>query len=101
MSWETRAGQRYYYRHVRIGGRPRRLYYGKGEAAAEQARLEAERRRQRQADREALHAEQARVAAADRALGELRAMTDLLARACLLLAGLHEHRGQWRQRARS
>ncbi len=97
MSWETRAGQRYYYRHLRIGGRPRRLYYGRGEAAAEQARLEAERRRRRQADREALHAEQARVAAADHALRELRALTGLLARAILLLAGLHEHHGEWRR----
>jgi hypothetical protein len=101
MGWETRAGRRYGYRCLRIEGQPRKLYLGTGSAAADHARQLAQRQQQRQAEREALHAEQARVAAADRALAELRAMTGLLARAGLLLAGLHEHHGEWRRRTKS
>src|SRR5262245_9954538 len=98
MGWETRAGQRYFYKSVRIGGRPGRVYYGRGEAGEEQARLEAERRRQRQAAREALHAEQARVTVADTALREARGLADLLLQAVLLCTGFHCHRGCWRRR---
>ena len=98
MGWQRRAGQRYFYRCLRIGGRPRRVYYGRGEAAEEQARLEVERRQERQAERAALVAELAQVASADRALEALRALAGLLARASLIVAGLHEHHGEWRRR---
>jgi hypothetical protein len=99
MSWERRQrGGAYFYRSVRINGRPRKIYFGRGRGAQRQARLEAARRQRRQAEREALHAEQARVASADAALEDLCDMTDLLARATLLLAGFHEHHGLWRRR---
>src|SRR2546429_145616 len=50
--WDPR-GAGYYYRHVRVGGRPRRVYLGTGpaaeRAAAEDDRRRAERLAQRQA----------------------------------------------------
>src|SRR5262245_32370918 len=97
MGWEFRRGRRYCYRSVRVNGQPRRLYVGTGLVAEQYARQEAERRRQRQAQRDALRTEQARVVVADRALAELVALTGLLARAWLLKAGLHEHHGEWRR----
>jgi hypothetical protein len=98
MGWETRAGQRYYYRCLRIGGRPKRICYGKGEAAAAHARLDVERRLRQRAERGALLAEQARVAQADRALRDFGTLVDLIASAVLLLTGHHRHRGCWRRR---
>src|SRR5260370_31548869 len=99
MGWEQRQrGGLDFYRSVRVNGQPRKLYVGKGPTAERQARLEAEKRQQRRSEREALLAEQVQVAGADRALEDLRAMTDLLARATLILVGLHEHRGEWRRR---
>jgi hypothetical protein len=97
MGWERRQrGGLYFYTTFRVNGQPRKQYLGTGPAAEEYARQEAERRQQRQNEIEALQAEQARVAGADRALDELRAVANLLARASLLLSGQHEHHGEWR-----
>jgi hypothetical protein len=99
MGWERRQrGGVYFYRSVRIDGQPRKVYLGTGPAAERQASLESEKRQRHQSEREALLAEQVQVAGADRALEDLRFFTDLLARATLILAGLHEHRGEWRRR---
>jgi len=99
MGWERRQrGGRYFYRSVRVDGRPRKVYLGNGPAARAQARLDQARRRERHDAREALRAEQARLAAAEVALDGFRLLTGLLLRATLLLGGLHEHRGEWRRR---
>jgi hypothetical protein len=98
MAWEARRGRHYYYESLRIEGRPRKRYIGAGPAAEEYARLDAQRRQEREAQRNALHVEQARVAPADRALRAFGALADLLARSLLLLGGYHEHRGCWRRR---
>jgi len=98
MGWESRPGGRYYYRSVRVDGRPRKVYVGRGPDAETCARLTAERLRQRQAERAALDAEQMRVAPTDRALRDFGILADLLASATLLLAGCHEHHGCWRRR---
>src|SRR5262249_40380009 len=99
MGWERRQrGGLYYYRSVRIHGQPRKVYCGTWPAAESYARREAERRRQRQAERAALDAEQMQLAPADRALRAFGILVDLLASAALLLAGCHEHHGCWRRR---
>lgn len=47
MGWERRQrGGRYYYRSVRRDGRPRKVYLGKGKAAAMFAQLDAEQQQQ-------------------------------------------------------
>ena len=101
MRWERRQrGGLYYYRSVRIDGQPRKVYCGTWPAAESYARLEAEQRRQRQAERDARNAELASVAAAARALAELVVLTGLLARASLIVAGMREHHGEWRRRTK-
>ena len=97
MGWEHRRGRSYYYLSFRDAGRPRKRYLGAGPVAECYARLKSECEQQRQAERAALHAEQARIALADRALEEFRSLTALLVRATLLLAGLYEHHGEWRR----
>src|SRR5262245_38974099 len=88
----------YFYFSVRIDGRPTKVYVGAGPAALRAARAVEDRRRQRLAERDGWLLEEARLGAAERALRELAAATRMLTRAALLLAGFHEHRGQWRLR---
>jgi hypothetical protein len=101
MAWEVRGDTRYYYRMHRLpGGRFRREYLGGGFGAELAAALDAHRRRQRQAQREALRAEREAWEGAAVVLDELIATSNLLVRACLLVAGFHQHqRGEWRRRA--
>jgi hypothetical protein len=99
MGWERRQrGGRYFYRSVRVNGRPRKLYLGAGPAARAYARQEAERRARRRSERAALHAEQARTAPADLAFQGARTLVDLLVRASLVLSGFHLHHREWRRR---
>jgi hypothetical protein len=98
MGWEERRGGPAYYRSVRVDGRPRKIYLGKGEAAEAQAARVAQAREERQSEYDAWQCELAQLAAAEEALRELRALADVLVRAAFLNAGLHEHRGQWRKR---
>ena len=99
MGWERRGlNGVYFYKSVRRNGLPRKVYLGRGQAAETCARLDAQNRKQRQAERAALDAEQALVAPADHALRDFAALVDLLARATLLLAGYHEHHRCWRRR---
>lgn len=98
MGWERRQrGGQYFYRSVRLGGVPRKLYVGRGPAAKMLAKAVAQRRQQAEAERAARRAEQARLAPADAALADLAAWTGLLVRAALVLQGFHEHRGEWRR----
>jgi hypothetical protein len=99
MGWEVRGGGRlFYYQTIKLNGRPYKRYMGRGPAAAEQARRVAERRRQRQAGHQALLAEQAALAPADRALRDARTLVDLLLAAALLIENCHCHHGCWRRR---
>jgi hypothetical protein len=95
VAWEARGGGRYYYRVVRDGGRVRRLYLGNN-PVAELAARDAELRR---AERQARAHSQGRLEAAEAVTRELAELTDLLARAALVVAGYHRHdRGAWRKR---
>jgi len=99
MPWERRQrGGLYYYRHAKPNGCSRRIYLGKGTDAGAQAEQDAQARQRRQAEREALRAEQAQVAVADAALADFRIMVDLLTQAVLLAAGFRHHKGEWRRR---
>lgn len=98
MGWESRHSGLFYYKSQRINGQPRKLYVGRGESAIAQARKDDEARQQRQAERDALLAEQGRPAIADIAMSELHAIAGMLARTTLLLGGFHERKGEWRKR---
>jgi hypothetical protein len=88
----------YYYRSKRIAGKPVKLYVGRGPAAELAARLDEREREDRRAEREALLAEQVRLAAADLAFADARGLVDLLVQGTLVLGGFHDHHGQWRSR---
>ena len=96
--WDTRGNKRYFYRHVRIGGRPRRQYAGAGPAAELAAAVDELRRLERAVEAREWQAEEARLREAEAPLLELCGVTETLIRAALLAAGFHQHdRGVWRR----
>jgi hypothetical protein len=99
MSWHLVGGRRYYYRHARVGGQPRRIYAGTGPAAEMAAVADALRRAERRAKREARRGEQARWQSALGCLLELCDRIRLLVRATLLPAGFYQHgKSSWRKK---
>lgn len=97
MAWEERGGGRYYYRTRWVNGRPVKEYVGGGLAgwlASEADRIDRERREARaleeRREREKLEALAAPVL-------ELSEAAEILARAHLIAAGFHRHKGEWRR----
>jgi hypothetical protein len=102
MAWEERErGGPYYTRSRREGGRVVREYVGGGLAgrlASESDHIERERREERALEekraREKLEALAAPVL-------ELSEAAEILARAHLIAAGYHRHKGEWRLKRES
>ncbi len=91
MAWETRNGQRYYYRKRREGKRVVSEYQGRAEVAELSAQCDAYARQRREAER-------AEAEALDRMLAELSSLLRLLTHATLIANGYHTHKGQWRRK---
>lgn len=102
MAWETRNGNRYYYRKRREGGRVVSQYVGAGELAAALAYLEDASSKQRRAlaQREAalFETERQRWRGVETLAHELEDAVRTLVREALTAAGYHQHKGQWRKR---
>ena len=96
MGWEK--GGRYYTRSRKIGRRVEREYVGGGVAGEQAARLDAERRAERQAAADQWKEQKARNEAIEAQLADVCERADLLARAALYAAGYHQHKRQWRKR---
>jgi hypothetical protein len=98
VAWEQRRnGNLYYYRSVRDGERVKKEYLGRGELAETIAhadetirRHREERRAQEMAEREILEDLVAPTL-------EVREAARVLARASLVAAGYHRHRGEYRR----
>jgi len=95
--WDERGNKRYFYRHVRSGGRPRRRYAGTGPAAELAAAEDAQRRAERRARAEARRQEQARCRAVDGLVLQLFEVSGLIADAALVTGGYYKHGGEWRR----
>jgi len=95
--WDERGNKRYFYRHVRVAGRPRRQYLGGGQAGVLAAAVDELRRAERRACAEARRQEQARCRAADGLVLQLFEVADLIADAALVTGGYHKHGGEWRR----
>jgi hypothetical protein len=97
MGWEYRArGGPYYVRHTKRNGREIREYFGRGpeaeKAAAEDARKQAERERERM--------EWKQLEELDSEVTEFSDLVDFLSKGTLLTEGFHQHhRGEWRKRS--
>src|SRR5262249_24740357 len=83
----------------KVNGRVEREYVGSGHVAELSAQMDAALRADREAERAAWKKEQAEMERLDAEVESLVELTDLVARAALLAAGLHQHkRGEWRRR---
>ena len=100
MGWERRErGGLYYTRSRRVDGRVVREYVGRGLVGELVARLDAAERKRRSARRAASRRRDDALDDADAATRALCEVSELLARASLLLAGYRRHdRGAWRRR---
>jgi hypothetical protein len=94
MPWE----RGYYYRAWKIGGKVKRRYVGRGPVADVLARVDAERRQQREEEARRLRQLKSDQAALDAQVQPLLDLADLVARAALLAAGCYQHHREWRKR---
>jgi hypothetical protein len=84
---------------MKVNGRVVREYVGTGRIGELAARRDAIKRADREAERAVRRAEQAELEALDAEIEALTQPTDLAARAALLAAGFHQHKGgEWRKR---
>jgi hypothetical protein len=99
VGWETRErGTRYYTRSKWVDGRVVREYVGGG-VLGKIAALEDEHKRLQKQETVAHWTEQQKHLERDAAfLKELEEVTEILTRACLIAAGCHRRRGEWRRR---
>ena len=96
MAWETRNGNRYYYRSVRGGEKVRKEYVGTGPLALLAAKADEEALTAHRERRERERAELERLEALAAPVRELDEKAEVLARACLVAAGYRRRKGQWR-----
>lgn len=99
MAWESRKGKgAYYTRSRRYGGRVVREYIGSDETAKVIAYLDAQKRQELSAKQDAQREVQNQFDAIDSQVELLCELADDLARAMLIVAGYHQHKGsEWRR----
>jgi hypothetical protein len=98
MGWEKRNGRRYFYRGVRVGDRVRKRYFGAGIAGELAARMDALRRAERKAQKEAWEAAAAELDAAEEPLRILDEGCELVIEGVLYSLGFHRPtRHAWRR----
>ncbi len=100
MGWETRGGNRYYYRKERDGSRVRSVYVGSGEVARLLAQLDHIERAERMLEREAARDWRAELALPDAELDALGAVVKDVTAATLIINGFHRHKREWRRKRR-
>ena len=95
MGWER---GRYYTRSRKVDGRVIREYVGGGAAGALAAQQDAIDRERREREHESWRIEKEEIEAFDDAIDQVCQQADLIARAAMIAAGYHHHRGEWRRR---
>jgi hypothetical protein len=103
MGWDRKKrgpASGYFYKSVRVPGKlhPVKIYFGRKGAGLWAAAAVSVRRRERQGARDAVRAERARTADAERLAEDLREWAEVLSAAWLVLTGHHRHHGEWRLR---
>ncbi len=98
MAWERRGGKLYYYQSEREDGRVRKRYIGAGEVAKMIAHADETIRRSRAERRERARTELEEARSLALAGAELHQAAEILARAQMVAAGYHGHKGEWRMK---
>jgi hypothetical protein len=98
VGWKYINGREYYYRCEREGGQVTTTYLGRGELGLVAEILDAEERAEREAEREERRAEREEAEAEERAVAAWFDGVQAVADAAMVVAGFHNHKGQWRRR---
>jgi hypothetical protein len=98
VAWERRGGKLYYYQSEREDGRVRKRYIGAGEVAKMIAHADETIRRTRAERRERARTELEEARSLALAGAELHQAAEILARAEMVAAGYHRHKGEWRMK---
>ena len=97
MAWELRDGNWYYYRPHRCGNRVYREYIGTGPEAERAARVDAERRQQREACQAAWQQRKATIQESGYRMKAVRNQFEMISYAVLANLGCYWHRhSEWR-----
>ncbi len=97
MAWEERGGGRYYYRTHWVNGRPVKEYVGGGLVGRLSAEADRIKRERAEAEKARHRRELERLEALAAPVLELSEAAEILARAPLIAAGFHRHKGEWRR----
>ena len=98
MGFEKRGNQRYYYRKKRRpDGTVFSEYCGHGKLARLLAELDASARDKNNQKQQRFEAKQHRENEVDGQLDELGHVVKAVTEACLIVAGYHQHKRQWRK----
>jgi hypothetical protein len=99
MAFEARErGGRYYTRSRRVEGRVVREYIGGGVVGELAARKDGEERERKEAEAARGQAEVKHLEELAAPVVQLYEVAEALARAHLIAAGCHRHKGEWRRR---
>jgi hypothetical protein len=99
MPWEPRRnGREYYYKSVRLEGKPRRIYLGAGPSGRAHEILDRRQRHQRHAELAEQKLLAAEIDEDSRSWLKLRSWIRTLTATYLLLNGYYCHHGEWRPR---
>ena len=101
MAWERRGSNLFYYQSKRVDGRVQKKYVGAGEVAQAIAHADETIRRSRAERRERGRAQLEEASSLAAAGAELHEAAEILARAQMVAAGYHSHKGEWRMRRRA
>lgn len=96
MAWEERGGGRYYYRTHWVNG-PVKEYVGGGLVGRLSAEADRIKRERAEAEKARHRRELERLEALAAPVLELSEAAEILARAHLIAAGFHRHKGEWRR----
>jgi hypothetical protein len=97
MAWEDRNGNRYYYRKRRQGKHVVSEYVGGGFVGIIAEGFDLEDRQEVECKRHEMRKQKRQAASIDVQVRGVEKMTRAITRACLLLAGYHIHKGEWRK----
>jgi hypothetical protein len=101
MTLERRDGRSYYYRSVRDGDKVRKVYVGAGEKARISHEEDVLRKTGRKARLEQEKENLERLEALAAPVLEVSEAAEILARAHLVAAGYHKHKGVYRRERRA
>ncbi len=99
MPWELRGKHQYFYQPVRVRGKPRRIYWGAGDAGRLHELLTVKDRRLRKKRAAEAREKTVTANALRRDTRAVEGWVRQLVRAVRLVGGEYQHRGQWRWRA--